>query len=284
MTFLSHILECNAFEPQHFRPFLVAGKAVGWIRPDMALRLSAFRDVFRVEDDQVSLSSALATPEERTSKVGTAVAALAQQGALPKLRGELYPVLTHWGAPELFRIDRAAVHAFGVLAAGVHLNGYVDHGADQKLWIARRALDKPVAPGKLDHLVAGGQPVGLGLMENLIKECAEEADIPLALASRAYATSAIRYCFENEQGLRNDLIFCYDLECPFDFMPRNTDGEVESFELWPIARVKERILKTRDFKFNVPLVMIDFMIRHGHITPENEPDYLDLIRGLRTSV
>ena len=35
-----------------------------------------------------------------------------------------------------------------------------------------------------------------------------------------------------------------------------------------------------DFKFNVSLVLIDFMIRTGHITPENEPNYLALVTGL----
>ncbi|MBF0269796.1 MAG: DUF4743 domain-containing protein [Alphaproteobacteria bacterium] len=281
MSYLKHIVECNAFDPERFRPFVVEGLSVGWIRPDMALRLGAFSGIFRVEDDQVGLSSTLTTVEARTEAVGKAMQALAGQGVLQPLRGEMYPVVADWGMPELLRVDRSAVHALGILAVGVHLNGYVGRGPDQKLWIARRAKDKAVAPGKLDHLVAGGQPAGLGLMENVVKECAEEADIPEALARKAVAVGAIRYCFENEQGLRNDLIFCYDLECPADFKPHPADGEVEAFELWPIAKVQETVLGTRDFKFNVPLVLIDFMIRHGHVTAENEPDYLKLIKGLR---
>lgn len=281
MSFLDHIRECNAFDRTRFRPFLADGLAVGWVRPEMALRLSAFRDVFEVEDDQVRLSPALATPEARSQAVGQAMQALADQGVIQPLRNEFYPVATHWGTPELFRLDRSAVHALGVLAVGVHMNGYVGRGTDQQLWIARRAKDKAVAPGKLDHLVAGGQPAGLGLMENLVKECAEEAGIPENLARQAHPVGAIRYIFENEQGLRNDLIFCYDLECPADFIPHPHDGEVEAFELWPVSKVMDTVRHSRDFKFNVPLVLIDFMIRHGHIGPETEPDYLELIRGLR---
>lgn len=281
MSYLAHIQECNAFDSQRFRPFIIDGKQAGWIRPEMALRLSAFGDVFTVEDDQVRLSTTLTTPEARTEAVGRAMQALSAQGAIPALRREMYPVMTDWGQAELMRVDRAGVHALGVLAVGVHLNGFVGRGSAQKLWIARRARDKAVAPGKLDHLVAGGQPAGLGLMENLVKECAEESDMPPTLARKAHPVGAIRYRFENEQGLRNDLIFCYDLECPTDFTPRPADGEVEAFELWPIDKVQETVLNSRDFKFNVPLVLIDFMIRHGHITPENEPDYLALVRGLR---
>ena len=63
-------------------------------------------------------------------------------------------------------------------------------------------------------------------------------------------------------------------------MPHNTDGEIESFYLWPIAEVRERMAETEDFKFNVALVNIDFLIRHGHLSPD-EPGYVDLVEGLR---
>lgn len=41
------------------------------------------------------------------------------------------------------------------------------------------------------------------------------------------------------------------------------DGEVESFELWPLARVAETIRTTEEYKPNVALVIIDFLIRCG---------------------
>jgi hypothetical protein len=41
------------------------------------------------------------------------------------------------------------------------------------------------------------------------------------------------------------------------------------------------LLRNTDrFKFNVPLVLIDFFIRHGFLSPDNEPDYPELVRGL----
>jgi hypothetical protein len=281
MSLLAHIEECNRFAPSAYIRFMIAGKQAGWISPKVAHTLCEFKDVFVVESDQVSLDESLSSPEARTKAVGRVIAALAAQGAIPPVRNELYAVAESWGGEELFRLDRVGVPVLGVLAAGVHLNGFVGRGSEQKLWIARRSKTKPIAPGKLDHLVAGGQPVDLGLMENLIKECDEEASIPESLARKSHPVGAIRYCFENYQGVRNDLIFCYDLECPEDFTPRANDGEVESFELWPVGKVLETMRTSRDFKFNVPLVLIDFMIRHGHIGPENEPEYLKLIRGLR---
>ena len=83
--------------------------------------------------------------------------------------------------------------------------------------------------------MAGGQPYGLGIHENLIKECAEEAAIPEQLAAQARATGTVSYVMEWEAGLRDDVLYVFDLELPADFTPRNTDGEIEEFMLWPVG-------------------------------------------------
>ena len=149
-----------------------------------------------------------------------------------------------------------------------------------KMWVGKRAADKETAPGKLDHIVAGGQPFGLGVRENLIKEAWEEAGIPAELAARAAATGAVSYRCERPEGLRDDVMFCYDLELPADFTPVNTDGEVESFALWPIEEVLARVRDTEDFKFNVNLVVIDLAIRLGLIAPD-DTGYQEIWQGLR---
>ena len=44
----------------------------------------------------------------------------------------------------------------------MHINGYVTlPDGSKELWVARRSRTKPTWPGKLDHIVAGGQPHGL---------------------------------------------------------------------------------------------------------------------------
>src|SRR3546814_5880927 len=48
MSFLDRIAECNNWDPAGFRPFLVAGRAVGQVRDGFAERLAAFPDVFAV--------------------------------------------------------------------------------------------------------------------------------------------------------------------------------------------------------------------------------------------
>ena len=70
---------------------------------------------------------------------------------------------------------------------------------------------------------------------------------------------------ERPEGLRRDLLHCYDLTLPEDFAPLAADGEVEAFELWPIERVMQSVRDTDDFKFNVNLVLIDLFLRQGLI-------------------
>ena len=136
-------------------------------------------------------------------------------------------------------MERAAVPWFGVCGYGVHMNGFVRRGGEILMWIGKRSRFKPTGPGKFDQLVAGGQPAGLGLRKIWIKECEEEAGIPLDIAERVKPVGAISYCLETEQGLRPDVIYCFDLELPPEFVPANNDGEVEAFYLWPMDKVIE---------------------------------------------
>jgi hypothetical protein len=281
MAFLDHIAACNAHDLGKFRPFRVDGAAIGWVRHDIARLLAGHEKVFVVGDDAVELNPRLATPEHRTAAVGEVCQRLAQGHGTPRLRGEEYVVSARWGGQPLMRIDRGVVSMFGVRAYGVHVNGITAAGGRPALWIAKRAVDKAVAPGKLDNMIAGGQPAGLGLRENLVKEAAEEADMPEALALTARPVGAISYCHEDAWGLKPDTMFVYDLDVPADFEPRNTDGEIESFRRMELDEVAERVRQSDDFKFNVNLVLIDFLIRHGRLCPDSEPDYVELVRGLR---
>ncbi|MGH6977048.1 MAG: NUDIX hydrolase, partial [Stellaceae bacterium] len=146
-----------------------------------------------------------------------------------------------------------------------------------------RAPDKPVAPDKLDNLVAGGIGRDHGVAETLRKEGEEEAAMPHALTAHAVSAGAISYRMGMPDGVRDDVLFLYDIETPRDFAPRNTDGEIVSFALMDAADVLARVRDTDDFKFNVNLVIIDFVLRHGVIGPD-DPEYLDLVAGLHRPI
>ena len=81
-------------------------------------------------------------------------------------------------------------------------------------------------------------------------------------------------------GLNRHILHCFDLELPGDFVPRPVDGEVAEFLLLPAVEAAHIVETSRRFKFNCPLVIIDFLIRHGLIAPEH-PDFKTLKNGLR---
>ena len=277
--FLRHIEACNRAQPGDYLPFTIGGAAVGRVRHDIAHRLAEFPDLFVVGVRDVALHPGFADFDARSAALADAVDRLVKIGIVAKRRRELYPVAARFTDAPLAALDRGAVATLGVRAYGVHVNGLVRKPGGLHLWIGTRAMDKLVAPGKLDNLVAGGQPIGLSLTQNLIKECAEEADLPETLARQAHAVGAITYAMGVGDGLRADTLFVYDLALDAEFVPRNTDGELESFSLMPVEEVAERVRATDDFKFNVNLVIIDFLIRRGVIAPDH-PEYLDLLSGL----
>ena len=285
MSFLDRIHEVNRHDPEAFTPFLVAGRRLGAVRRDrVGPLLTANSGIVQTGDGSLTFAEGPAgegpgAAEARSAIIAGAAAHLAEAGTIAPLRRELYPAALRFGELPAFVVDRAAVPFFGLRAWGVHLNGYTRRDGALHMWIGRRAKDKPTYPGRLDNMVAGGQPVGLGLMENLIKECAEEADISADLARRARPAGAITYVQQAPEGLKPDVQFCFDLELPPDFAPRNTDGEIESFALWPIEQVARTVAETQDFKDNCNLVIVDFLIRHGFIPPD-DPDYVALIQGL----
>ena len=54
-------------------------------------------------------------------------------------------------------MERAAAVYLGIKAYGVHINGFTQTQQGEEMWVATRSLKKPTWPGKLDHMVAGGQ-------------------------------------------------------------------------------------------------------------------------------
>lgn len=275
MSLLRHIRRCNDFNAERHLPLFLRGIRIGWVRRDNAEHLRRFPALFQVETERV-LMVAEGDADRLTQLLDEALEPLAAERILPKWRYEEFPVLPRWGEAPLFRIDRGAVPFLGIRAYGVHVNGC----CGEKLWIGRRAPDKRVDPDKLDNLVAGGIAAGHGLVETLFKEAAEEADLPQSLVATAVPVGAITYRLDWGVGMRDDVLFLYDLEVPPDVRPRNTDGEIVAFELRDARDVLDQVRRTDDFKFNVNLVLIDFALRRGLIGADDH-EYLELVTGLR---
>lgn len=278
MSFADRIRHCNSFDRSRVIPLWAGEHRIGWLRRDNAEALRSHDRVFAIEADSARLL-AKGSCEAVSDAVDGVVDTLVKERRVSKWRNETFDVAPCWGRPPILRVDRGAVPFFGMRAYGVHVNGYRRIGDQYFLWIGKRAANKQTAPDKLDNMVAGGIGNGHGAAATLAKEAEEEAAVSARLIKHAAAAGALTYRMETRHGIRDDVMFVYDLEVPDDFTPSNGDGEIAGFELMPLADVLERIRATADFKFNVNLVILDFAVRRGVLRPE-DPEYLDVANGL----
>jgi 8-oxo-dGTP pyrophosphatase MutT (NUDIX family) len=264
-----HIETCNDMASlAGLVPWRIGPEQVGWLTADVARRLRSVRNAFRAGDDGLELVAG-DDVEARSGALGEVAAHLASAG-IASLRREAFDVRAAPGSEVLARLDRGALSPLGVISQGAHMNGRVRRPDGLHLWVGWRSKDKSVAPGKLDNLVAGGVPSGLSPMQTLLKEAAEEASMTPALAAQARQVSRVSYRMADGPGIRRDVLHCFDLDLPEDFVPAPADDEVERFELWPAERLLRTVRETSDVKFNVNLVLIDLFLREGLVDPGSE--------------
>ncbi len=254
---LRHVAACtDARLPGERVRLRVAGHACGWVRPDLAVP-PALPDAAALE----------------------AVAArLAAEGRF-RPRGERFAVRSDEDGACLGGIDRAALPVLGLWAHNAHLNAMVRRADGLHLWVATRAAHKEVGPGKLDHLVAGGVPFGLSAWQTLLKEAAEEAGLPVALAQGAVPARSLVLRTERPEGLRREVLHCFDVVLPEGFEPVAVDGEVAGFALWPVGRVVEALRDTEDFVFDAALAVLDLVARLGVVRGEEGRGVVEALRG-----
>ena len=277
-SLLRHLHACNNLaSPAGLTPFWIGGRQVGWLAPD-TVRALTYRPREAHSDGRGVHLAAPAVPLAASRVLARLAQWLADRGFC-RLRGEAFDVREGHDGPVLATLDRGALPVFGVAAQGVHVNGILRRGGRLFLWMGVRAADKAIAPGALDNIVAGGVPAGLDAGATLLKEAAEEAGIPPDIAAAAQPAGRISYVMAGPEGLRRDLLHCYDLDLPEGFTPTPQDGEVERFELLPAEEVLRLVRETDRVKFNVNLVLIDLFLREGLIPPD-DPEAAALRAGL----
>lgn len=282
-VFLNWIRECNSFSAGKFVDFLISNSVVGAIHKEKLSLLRKHPDVFQVFEDRVAMHPRLDTPQSRTQAMLQVSRAWNAQGITAKWHNELCNVSPTFGATPLMSVDRSITTLFGILGCGVHVNGITRINGQLFMWVAQRKNQNAILPGQLDHLVAGAQPADLSVQAIMMKECYEEANIPLQLLRQARPVGMIGYRTNRGQQLLRHVVINYDLDLPESFEPKNNDGKIANFYLWPIETVVKTVVTTRDFKLNTNLSIIDFLIRYGYLLPD-DPYYKDIVSGLHDFV
>lgn len=273
-----HITQNNNVVWKDYLPLTLGGKDLGRVHHNVANTLCDAKLLTNV-NGTLFLADERPDVDGRSEQLRTILHHLIEKKFIAKERFEAYGVSTSFKDAPVALADRALISAMGFVAHGVHCNGYVKKDSGIHLWVGKRSSDRGTDPGKFDHMIAGGQPHGLSVLENLAKEAKEEAGAPADIVKRARSVGCITYARSLPNGIRRDVLFLFDLKCPDDFTPHNEDGEVEDFHLLPAQEVLRMIHTGDAFKFNVNLVLIDFFIRHGLINSD-EAYYRELCAGL----
>ena len=276
--YLEKIRACNNYTTENKIPFFIDGKRVGQVRKEY-LDLFLKSGFFVEQEGRLVLKERYDTFEKRTEALTEFAKQVLKAGITNRFMHEPYGVRSAPTAEPLALADRSISSLLGLISFGQHLNGYVRTDEGMKMWIGRRSQSKGYFAGKLDHLVAGGLPYGIDLRENLRKECYEEAGIETEVADRACSVGLVSYRYDYRLGSNEDILYCYDLELDKDFVPRCTDGEVETFYLMEIEEVARIVRETDDFKLNCNLVIIDFLVRHGYLEA-GKKGYFEVVTGL----
>jgi adenylate kinase len=204
------------------------------------------------------------------------------RGLIEGWRNERVPL--RLGNGRYLEIERACMPYLGIETSGVHINGYFykagqDGRPELFVWLARRSWKKPTYPGRLDQLTAGGVPAAAtSVLQQVMLELYEEAAY---VGPAPVPVGCVRYRYETRKGISAKVLYLYDLELEENWKPYNHDGEVDAFYAVSAEEALASLVEAQhEWKPNSALVLVDFLVRHGVLHADNEPDYADIITRL----
>ncbi len=160
---------------------------------------------------------------------------------------------------KLFQIERNNLSSFGFPAYGVHCNVWSKYKNSTIIHFARRSKQLKSFPSFFDNPIAGGQPCGISIIDNLYKEAREEAGLSVSDLRYAKKSKTVHYIHNYKKKLNSSILFIYHLEKKDDLQFINQDGEVEKFISVEINKIYE-ILEKKILKPNSIIPILDFFI------------------------
>ena len=162
-----HVEACNNLaSPAQLIAFRIGGEQVGWLGPELAHALAFFPRDVHFDGAGAALAGRLrgaGAADARRSRASRA--SLAGRG---HFRSATSP--STCARPPRARCSRgwtaAPCRPSAIISQGVHVNGFVRRPDGPHLWVGWRSKHKPVAPGQMDNIVAGGIPAGLSAVRD----------------------------------------------------------------------------------------------------------------------
>ena len=245
---------------QERQPLWVAGQAVGSVAAGVLdeidlQRLSGLRyQLLNQEQSEGRVWHLDVAPDAVTPALNLLASALRAQGRCGPWRNEQLAVCNARGE-RLGTIERGAVRVLGLATRAVHLVGWVPDGG---MWVQQRARTKPNNPGMWDTLMGGMVSAADTLDQALERETWEEAGLRLPALHGVAHGGHVEFRRPSREGggvgYMVERIDWFRCTVPDGVEPCNQDGEVERFERWQPAQVRERIA-AGDFTLEAALVL-----------------------------
>ncbi len=226
---------------------LVAGQVVGSVAEGFLKKIS----LQRLLDKRYMLSNKEhsgavawhldAPATAATDALNTLAAALRDAGLCGPWRDEQLAVCNPQGE-RVGTVEHGAVRVLGIATRAVHLVGLAPDG---RMWVQKRAMNKPNNPGQWDTLMGGMVSAADSLPQALARETWEEAGLRVqALAGLAHG-GHVTFSRPSREGagagFMRERIDWFWAQVPEGMAPNNQDGEVEQFALLPPDEVRERV-------------------------------------------
>lgn len=229
------------------QPLWAAGQAVGSVATGILSQI----DLWRLSDKRYQLLNQEhsgewtwhldVAPDAVTPALNLLAQALRAQGQCGPWRDEQLAVCNAHGE-RLGTIERGAVRVLGIATRAVHLVG---RAPDGRIWVQQRSKTKPNNPGMWDTLMGGMVSAADTLQQALERETWEEAGLRLPELLGSEHGGQVDFSRPSREGggvgYMVERIDWFRCTVPEGLEPRNQDGEVERFELWSPAQVRECI-------------------------------------------
>ncbi len=224
--------------------------------------------------------------QERTQVMRDLLLRAVKEGALTsprKFYNEALRVMSE--GEHVLDTDRSGLDPFGFVSFSAHLIGFVRDNNDTKYWVPKRSATKPTVPNKLDSTVAGVIRSGERPVDCMARKIAAEASVPKEYTrANIAACGTVSYQMSitstGKPGCQHIISYLYEMEFDKNVIPRPGSDEVETFTLMTLDDVKVALMEG-EFVANRAMVWLAYLIRHGVVTPENEPAFIDICQRMQ---
>lgn len=247
-----HLLT-QAFDLPHAqsRPVTVCNRLCGWATADACQVLQGLKDV-QVTAEGLHIAWGLQPGSKVNALLAQIAVSLDRAGLVKAWRDELLNVFAN--TEIVGAVERGAVRPLGLITQAVHLNAWSHDG---KLWVAKRAPNKPTDPNKWDTMVGGLAVAFESLETSLLRESEEEAGLSEHhLQNRGALRTLLRMYRRLPEGYQVEDVLISDCVLSPEVIPQNQDGEVSETRLLSIGDWWE-MMQTDVFTLEAEMVLID---------------------------